>query len=128
MPMRHPNVIQLWGASSPPHVCLVLEYALKAASKMCSQRKDPQPLRERFFIGADILKGLIYLHNRKPKVLHMDIKSGNVMIFDRNSRLWAKLADFGLAYIKTESASSTVRSKTSSGTVNWKAPELFSKG
>ena len=38
----------------------------------------------------------------------------------------AKLADFGLAYIKSEaSASRSMATTTSAGTVNWKPPELF---
>ena len=122
--MRHPNVIQLYGASlTPPHVCLVLEYAPHGSLEDVLEKEGAPSgaavWRERFFIASDIVKGLIYLHNRK--VLHLDIKSGNVMLFDRNSRRGGKLADFGLSFIKSEaSAGGTVATKTSAGTVNWK--------
>lgn len=130
--IRHPNVIQLYGASlKPPHVYLVLEYAPHGSLEdVLAEEGAPGGAavwRERFFIAQDIVKGLMHLHNRN--VLHLDIKSGNVMLFDHNSRRAAKLADFGLAYIKSEaSASGTVATKTSAGTVNWKPPELFRKG
>ena len=127
--IRHPNVIQLYGASlKPPHVYLVLEYAPHGSLQdVLAEEGAPSGAavwRERFFIASDIVKGLIYLHYKK--VLHLDIKSGNVMICDGNSRRAAKLADFGLAYIKSEaSASRSMATTTSAGTVNWKAPELF---
>ena len=130
--MRHPNIIQLYGASlTPPHVCLVLEYAPHGSLEDVLEKEGAPSgaavWRERFFIASDIVKGLIYLHNRK--VLHLDIKSGNVMLFDHNSRRGGKLADFGLSFIKNEtSAGGTVAIKTSAGTVNWKSPELFRKG
>ena len=69
---------------------------------------------------------MTYLHYRG--MLHLDIKSGNVLLFDGKSRHVAKLSDFGLAYIKNEtSAGSTVATRTGAGTINWKAPELFRK-
>lgn len=130
--MRHPNVIQLYGASlKPPHLCLVLEFApygsLEDALREEGAPEHTAVWRERLLIASDIMKGLKYLHSRK--VLHLDIKSGNVMLFDHQSRRLAKLADFGLAFIKNEtSAAGSVAVKTNAGTVNWKPPELFRKG
>ena len=130
--MRHPNVIQLYGASlKPPHLCLVLEFApygsLEDALQEEGSPKSTTAWRERLLVASDIIKGLKYLHSRK--VLHLDIKSGNVMLFEHKSRRLAKLADFGLAFIKNEtSAAGTVAVKTNAGTVNWKPPELFRKG
>lgn len=129
--MRHPNVIQLYGASlTPPHVCLVLEFA-PHGSLIDLLEKEGAPSgkaswRERLILASDIVKGLTYLHYRG--MLHLDIKSGNVLLFDGKSRHVAKLSDFGLAYIKNEtSAGSTVATRTGAGTINWKAPELFRK-
>jgi len=129
--MRHPNVIQLYGASlTPPHVCLVLEFAPHGSlMDLLEQEGAPSgrtKWRERLILASDIVKGLTYLHYRG--MLHLDIKSGNVLLFDGKSRHVAKLSDFGLAYIKNEtSAGSTVATRTGAGTINWKAPELFRK-
>ena len=129
--MRHPNVIQLYGASlTPPHVCLVLEFAPRGSlMDLLEQEGAPSgrtKWRERLILASDIVKGLTYLHYRG--MLHLDIKSGNVLLFNGKSRHVAKLSDFGLAYIKNEtSAGSTVATRTGAGTINWKAPELFRK-
>ena len=67
----------------------------------------------------DIARGLQYLHERKPSVIHRDCKSSNILI---TSKGVAKIADFGLAKVK-QSTRSMVRSLV--GTVNWQAPELW---
>ena len=67
----------------------------------------------------DVARGLEYLHQRKPSVIHRDCKSSNILI---TSKGVAKIADFGLAKVK-QSTRSMVRSLV--GTVNWQAPELW---
>ena len=67
----------------------------------------------------DIARGVAYLHNRKPSVIHRDCKSSNILI---TSKGVAKITDFGLAKVK-QSTRSMVRSLV--GTVNWQAPELW---
>jgi mitogen-activated protein kinase kinase kinase 13 len=67
----------------------------------------------------DVARGLDYLHQRKPSVIHRDCKSSNILI---TSKGVAKIADFGLAKVK-QSTRSMVRSLV--GTVNWQAPELW---
>ena len=67
----------------------------------------------------DIARGLEYLHQRRPSVIHRDCKSSNILITARGT---AKIADFGLAKVK-QSTRSMVRSLV--GTVNWQAPELW---
>ena len=67
----------------------------------------------------DVARGLQYLHERKPSVIHRDCKSSNILITGKGV---AKIADFGLAKVK-QSTRSMVRSLV--GTVNWQAPELW---
>lgn len=67
----------------------------------------------------DIARGIQYLHNHKPSVIHRDCKSSNILI---NNKGVAKITDFGLAKVK-QSTRSMVRSLV--GTVNWQAPELW---
>ncbi|KAF8582190.1 kinase-like protein [Ramaria rubella] len=67
----------------------------------------------------DVARGLKYLHDHKPSVIHWDCKSSNILI---TSHVTAKIADFGLAKVK-QSTWSMVCSLV--GTVNWQAPELW---
>jgi len=135
--MRHPNIVQLYGASlRPPHMCLVLEFATHGSLHDVLKREQ-SPLQmvatsnipisqvwvERYNFAADAATGLMYLYSRK--VLHRDVKSPNVLVLDTFSRRVAKLADFGLAVVKDES--STLATVSSASTTNWKAPELFRK-
>ena len=42
-------------------------------------------------------QGMNYLHTHRPAVLHLDLKSGNVLL---NRELRAKIADFGFSKLK----------------------------
>ncbi|XP_059160716.1 mitogen-activated protein kinase kinase kinase 2-like [Physella acuta] len=66
-----------------------------------------------------ILEGLSYLHNCKPKIIHRDIKGSNIFLDDEEN---IKLADFGLSRLITLSSAP----KTDGvGTNKWMAPEVM---
>ncbi|KAJ0007214.1 hypothetical protein Pint_29557 [Pistacia integerrima] len=55
----------------------------------------------RLNIAIDAAKGLEYLHNvSKPPIVHRDLKTSNILI---DEKMRAKLADFGLSRVVTES-------------------------
>jgi len=58
----------------------------------------------------------------KENILHRDLKSLNVLL---DERMRAKLTDFGLSKIKTESTGTSNLSNQPVGTLKWMAPELF---
>ncbi|XWS61067.1 hypothetical protein CRYUN_Cryun07bG0093800 [Craigia yunnanensis] len=64
-------------------------------------RKCPELMnwKQRFSIAVDIAKGLEYLHGLDPPVIHGDIKPTNILLDQYFS---AKIADFGLARLKSE--------------------------
>ncbi|KAK8657159.1 hypothetical protein V6N13_035414 [Hibiscus sabdariffa] len=64
-------------------------------------RKCPELMnwKQRFSIAVDIAKGLDYLHGLNPPIIHGDIKPSNILL-DQNFS--AKIADFGLARLKSE--------------------------
>lgn len=48
-------------------------------------------------IGRDIALGMNYLHQHKPSVLHLDLKSMNVLL---TQHMRTKIADFGFSKLR----------------------------
>lgn len=48
-------------------------------------------------IARDMALGMNYLHRHRPTVLHLDLKSTNVLL---NDNLRAKIADFGFSKLR----------------------------
>lgn len=122
--LRHENIVQFIGVSIPKQPSAV---PVMIVTELCANGdlfdyirgvESPQFV-DILNITLGIAKGIEYLHTRTPSIIHRDIKSSNVLI---TSQGVAKIADFGLARIKT-STKSMIRSLV--GTVNWQAPELW---
>lgn len=64
------------------------------------------------FIIVQIFRGLVYLNKRSQKIIHYDLKPGNVL-FDE-SRI-AKMTDFGLSKIVEDDVGSKGMELTSQG-------------
>ncbi|XP_071739350.1 probable serine/threonine-protein kinase PBL28 [Rutidosis leptorrhynchoides] len=80
-------------------------------------------------ICLDIAKGLKYLHTNmegKPRIIHRDIKSANILL-DQN---WnAKIADFGLSkFHPANQLASTILTKHAVGTEVYLDPEYETTG
>jgi len=91
--IRHPNVVQFLGFCVEPF-CIALEYLPNSDLRTFCQRAKPNQ-SHKLRISIDIMRGLAYLHNRKPaSVIHRDIKPTNVLISPSGT---AKISDFGLA-------------------------------
>lgn len=95
----------------------VMEYA-KRGSLYSVLHDGPAPaadLRNRF--AVETARGLAYLHDMS--LIHRDIKSPNVLV---TADWHAKIGDFGLAKVKTETKTATKSIATS---VRWAAPECL---
>ena len=89
--LHHPNIVQFLGYIDDPFI-LVIEYIPKG-DLMTSMSKFYNSTK--INIAKDILRGLIYIHNRKPyPLIHRDIKTSNILLTESKG---AKIADFGLA-------------------------------
>ncbi|CAB4301765.1 unnamed protein product [Prunus armeniaca] len=101
-----PLVVSVLGFSSDPkrrRMLLVYEFMSNGnLQDALLHRKCPELMdwRKRLSIAVDIAKGLRYLHGLDPPVIHGDVKPSNVLL-DRNFSV--KIADFGLARLKSES-------------------------
>jgi hypothetical protein len=78
-------------------------------------------------LAANIAAAMAFLHAQMPPVLHHDLKSGNVLVFETMGALRAKLTDFGLSLTASGStlASSSSTRHAGAGTPAWQAPEQF---
>ena len=94
---RHPNLLQFIGATNDNGVALLvtelMDIDLRSILKQRSLSHD-----EVVSIAIDVSKGLNYLHLTKPfPIIHRDISSTNVLLWQRGDIYHAKLSDYGAA-------------------------------
>lgn len=148
--LRHPNVVLYIGACLPDAV-MVTEWCNRGSLFDILQNAKI-PVRSSLLIklALDISRGMAYLHTRRERIIHRDLKSLNVLVTDSYE---AKVADFGLTVMretatriaKTHSFSDNfrmVRAETSAsfssnsgaeawgveGTGQWMAAEVMEGG
>ena len=125
--LHHPNIVQFLGFIDDPFI-IIMEYI---PNKNLQDSLSLLKKKNKISIMNDILKGLTYLHNRRPySLIHRDIKPTNILL--TNSKV-AKITDFGLSkfYNLTQSNSSNNlcelydQEMTSNvGTERYMAPEI----
>jgi hypothetical protein len=123
--LRHPRIIGFYGISvdTPGRYSIVMDYMAEGSLYNLLHNQQPLTWESRHRIALDITSGLTHLHDKD--ILHRDLKSLNVLL---DSLLRARLTDFGLSRIKTETASTTATASSQSvGTLPWIAPELFKR-
>jgi len=130
--LTSPHVVKLYGVTLEQPYCMVMEYMPNNSLDRYLQNHTPDQVTWtiRVRLAHDVAVGLHYLHTQKPPIIHADLKSLNILL-DKDYR--AKLADFGLATIKKETASraysvsKTTESGRPKGSLLWMAPELFKR-
>ena len=89
--LHHPNIAQFLGYIDDPFI-IIMEYI---PNKNLQDNINKLSKSNKISIMKDVLRGLAYLHNRRPyPLVHRDIKPSNIIL--TNSR-FAKIADFGLS-------------------------------
>ncbi|KAL9275719.1 Serine/threonine-protein kinase TOUSLED-like protein [Drosera capensis] len=122
----HNNIVRLWDTFEIDQntFCTVLEYCSGKDLDAVLKTTPSLPEKEARIIIAQIFQGLVYLNKRAQKVIHYDLKPGNVL-FDEVGV--AKLTDFGLSKIVEEDVGSRGMELTSqgAGTYWYLPPECF---
>ncbi|KAG0564234.1 hypothetical protein KC19_8G094300 [Ceratodon purpureus] len=127
--MKHRNLVNLKGCCLHGHQrLLVYEYVDNYDIDQIllrGERKTVVSWAARRNICLGVARGLHYLHElAQPRVLHRDIKAGNILL-DKN--LEPKIADFGLAFLFPDEQSHIMTVHVA-GTKGYLAPEYASLG
>ncbi|RAL38616.1 hypothetical protein DM860_002594 [Cuscuta australis] len=133
--LKHENVVELLGYSVDGGLrILAYEYAPNGSlHDILHGRKgvkgaQPGPVltwAQRVKIAVGAAKGLEYLHEKaQPHIIHRDIKSSNVLLFDDDV---AKIADFDLSNQAPDMAA-RLHSTRVLGTFGYHAPEYAMTG
>ena len=104
--LRHPHIVQFLGVCFLPGSrlpALVMELLLTSLHDLLGDSEPPPDVPKPFFplglkrsILHDVARGLAYLHDRSPPIIHRDLSARNVLV---NSAMVAKIADLGVARI-----------------------------
>ena len=129
--LTHPNIIKAFGfIASRSNAALLLELA---QTDLLTWLKGPPSfevldtscssgLRRRWEMLYQLVSAVRFLHENK--ILHLDIKTNNVLVVDSQSRTpVVKLADFGLSQTVTDDK--LVVFAKGAFTLNFRAPELL---
>ena len=95
--VHHPNIVQFMGIcfmQGSPYPILVMERLDISLDKLLQIRKN-LPLRLKLHVLHDVSKGLVYLHSRRPPIVHRDLTTCNVLL--NKHSLKASIADLGNA-------------------------------
>ena len=92
--IHHPNIVQIFGFVEQPFA-IVMDYLPNKDLLHYIKQKGTIDIYQKVRICIDVLRGLEYLHCRKPKsLIHRDIKPKNIVLTKSGC---AKIADFGLS-------------------------------
>uniref|UniRef100_A0A6M2F6I5 Protein kinase domain-containing protein n=1 Tax=Populus davidiana TaxID=266767 RepID=A0A6M2F6I5_9ROSI len=110
----HNHIVRLWDIFEIDQntFCTILEYCSGKDLDAVLKATPVLPEREARIIIVQIFQGLVYLNKRSQKIIHYDLKPGNVL-FDEFGI--AKVTDFGLSKIVEEDVGSQGMELTSQG-------------
>ncbi|KAG6557270.1 hypothetical protein Mapa_001197 [Marchantia paleacea] len=122
----HNHIVRLWDIFEidANTFCTVLEYCSGKDLDATLKATPSLPERDARSILVQIFSGLVYLNRRPQRIIHYDLKPGNVL-FDEVGV--AKMTDFGLSKIVEDEVGSQGMELTSqgAGTYWYLPPECF---
>ncbi|XP_072174703.1 uncharacterized protein [Diadema setosum] len=118
----HPNIVQLMAVGHKLNQAVLVMQLIRGKNLMKVIFDDGNPLsfEQKVRVSRDLSSAVTYLHH--CKILHLDIKPGNVILEAATSRPY--LCDLGLAHIKSCSSLSTTF-VDARGTPSYMPPEAL---
>ncbi|HWQ13692.1 MAG TPA: protein kinase, partial [Roseiflexaceae bacterium] len=117
--LQHENIVAVYDFGQSDELYFItMEYVDGQTLSDLVYFNHPLPIAQVIDIMLQICAGLQYMHERQ--VLHRDIKPHNIMIKPGGT---VKITDFGIAHLVKQTV--TRHTGTTSGTVAYAAPELF---
>ena len=93
---RHPNLLQFIGATRDNESPLFVMEILDTSLRSILHERDLVPA-EFTTISLDVARALNYLHLNRPPIIHRDLSSANVLLWQRGIHLRGKVSDYGTA-------------------------------
>ncbi|CAM0953444.1 unnamed protein product [Alopecurus aequalis] len=125
--IHHKNLVSMIGfCKDREHMALVYEFMPQGSLQEHivageDNNRRVLPWRQRLLVALESAQGLEYLHKGcSPPIIHMDVKTANILL---NSRLEAKIADFGLSKAYNYESDTHVSTNTFVGTPGYVDPE-----
>jgi serine/threonine protein kinase len=123
--LRHPNLPRVSDYFYLPGQgqYLVMDYIDGEDLRERIEREEKLPEKDVIIIGLMICDALMYLHNLTPKVIHRDIKPGNIRITPEGNVI---LVDFGL--VKVFDINQQTATGARAMTPGYSPPEQYGRG
>ncbi|XP_059169077.1 mitogen-activated protein kinase kinase kinase 3-like isoform X2 [Physella acuta] len=118
MKIKHPKIVSFYGYEQKRfNIILFFENMSMGSIRGFIKDHGALPEERNRLYTKQILEGLQYLHERKPPIIHRDVKGDNVLLKDESN---VKLTDFGLSKV----IHSATNARSVNGTFHWMAPEV----
>ncbi len=116
--LQHHNIVEIFGSGSDTDApfYVVMEFVDGVTIEEMLEKEGPFETRRALQIALGVAEALAHAHRPPLRVVHRDIKPGNVLI--RRSDGMVKVTDFGIATVLSQS-----RGNTAVGTMAYIAPE-----
>lgn len=120
--IRHPRIVRFHGAGlEVPNLCVVTEFMPGGSLYHALHEERSLPASRQQEVSCQIVEGVDFLHSRRPKVVHRDLKSLNILL---DLEYNAKICDFGLTTLM-ERNSISLEDVGSGGSPRYLAPECY---